>query len=425
MKRYVNPPRPDWESLIRRQGVDYAGIRPRVEAILQAVEQEGDAALQRLMREIDAVDAPLEVSAAEIAVACRQVPADVQEAICTAKSHIEAFHRAQRPREITVETAPGVVCVQRPVPIASVGLYVPGGSAPLFSTVLMLAVPAALAGCRQRILCTPCRKDGSVAPEVLFAASVCGVDRIFRIGGAQAVAAMAFGTQTVPRVDKIFGPGNPYVTLAKQLVSGRCTAIDMPAGPSEVMVLADRSTPPAFAAADLLSQAEHGADSMAVLVCTEEAYAEAVLQEVERQKRSLPRDTQVEGALTHSFAVVFPTRAALLEFAEAFAPEHLIIAVAEPEELARRVTTAGSVFIGPWSPESAGDYASGTNHTLPTSAWARSCSGVNLDSFLRKMTLQQLSREGLEALAPTIVTMARAEGLTAHERAVTLRMEAL
>ena len=425
MKCYVNPPRSAWEGLIRRQGVDDAGIRPRVEAILQAVEQEGDAALQRLMREIDAVDAPLEVSAAEIAAACQQVPADVQAAIRTAKSHIEAFHQAQRPREITVETAPGVVCVQRPVPIASVGLYVPGGSAPLFSTVLMLAVPAALAGCRQRILCTPCRKDGSVAPEVLFAASVCGVDRIFRIGGAQAIAAMAFGTQTVPRVDKIFGPGNPYVTLAKQLVSGRCTSIDMPAGPSEVMVLADRSTPPAFAAADLLSQAEHGADSMAVLACTEEDYAEDVLREVERQKRSLPRDTQVEGALTHSYAVVFPTREKLLDFAEAFAPEHLIIAVAEPEELARRVTAAGSVFIGPWSPESAGDYASGTNHTLPTSTWARSCSGVNLDSFLRKMTLQQLSREGLEALAPTIVTMARAEGLSAHERAVTLRMESL
>jgi histidinol dehydrogenase len=425
MKCYVNPPRSAWEGLIRRQGVDYAGIRPRVEAILQAVEQEGDAALQRLMREIDAVDAPLEVSAAEIAAACQQVPADVQAAIRTAKSHIEAFHQAQRPREITVETTPGVVCVQRPVPIASVGLYVPGGSAPLFSTVLMLAVPAALAGCRQRILCTPCRKDGSVAPEVLFAASVCGVDRIFRIGGAQAIAAMAFGTQTVPRVDKIFGPGNPYVTLAKQLVSGRCTSIDMPAGPSEVMVLADRSTPPAFAAADLLSQAEHGADSMAVLACTEEDYAEDVLREVERQKRSLPRDTQVEGALAHSYAVVFPTREKLLNFAEAFAPEHLIIAVAEPEELARRVTAAGSVFIGPWSPESAGDYASGTNHTLPTSTWARSCSGVNLDSFLRKMTLQQLSREGLEALAPTIVTMARAEGLSAHERAVTLRMESL
>ena len=425
MKCYVNPPRSAWEGLIRRQGVDDAGIRPRVEAILQAVEQEGDAALQRLMREIDAVDAPLEVSAAEIAAACQQVPADVQAAIRTAKSHIEAFHQAQRPREITVETTPGVVCVQRPVPIASVGLYVPGGSAPLFSTVLMLAVPATLAGCRQRILCTPCRKDGSVAPEVLFAASVCGVDRIFRIGGAQAIAAMAFGTQTVPRVDKIFGPGNPYVTLAKQLVSGRCTSIDMPAGPSEVMVLADRSTPPAFAAADLLSQAEHGADSMAVLACTEEDYAEDVLREVERQKRSLPRDTQVEGALTHSYAVVFPTREKLLDFAEAFAPEHLIIAVAEPEELARRVTAAGSVFIGPWSPESAGDYASGTNHTLPTSTWARSCSGVNLDSFLRKMTLQQLSREGLEALAPTIVTMARAEGLSAHERAVTLRMESL
>ena len=289
----------------------------------------------------------------------------------------------------------------------------------------MLAVPAALAGCRERILCTPCRKDGSVAPEVLFAANACGVGRVFRIGGAQAIAAMAFGTETVPRVDKIFGPGNAYVTLAKQLVSGRCTSIDMPAGPSEVMVLADGSTPAAFVAADLLSQAEHGKDSTAVLACQDADYADAVLREVERQKRYLPRGIQVEGALSHSFAVVLSSRDELLDFAEAFAPEHLIIAVENPGELAGRVTTAGSVFIGPWSPESAGDYASGTNHTLPTSAWARSCSGVNLDSFMRKMTLQEISREGLETLAPTIVTMARAEGLTAHERAVTIRMEAL
>lgn len=424
MKRFVNPPRSQWDDLVRRQGVDYEGIRPRVEAILDDVRQQGDKALQNLMREIDGVEAAVEVSPDEIREACSLVPEEVRQAILTAKSHIEAFHQAQFPREISIETAPGVLCIQRPVPIGSVGLYVPGGSAPLFSTVLMLAVPAALAGCRERILCTPCRKDGSVAPEVLFAANACGVGRIFRIGGAQAVAAMAYGTETVPRVDKIFGPGNPYVTLAKQIVSGSCTSIDLPAGPSEVMVLADASTPAAFVAADLLSQAEHGKDSTAVLACVDADYADAVIREVERQKRSLPRGIQVEGALSHSFAVVFPTREDLLDFAEAFAPEHLIIAVENPGELARRVKTAGSVFIGPWSPESAGDYASGTNHTLPTSAWARSCSGVNLDSFMRKMTLQEISREGLETLAPTIVTMARAEGLSAHERAVTLRMEA-
>ena len=425
MKIIVNPPQEAWKDLTARQGVDYERIRPQVQAILDAVEQEGDAALSRLMKQIDGVEAPLEMSPEDIETACRNVPEAVQEAIRTAKTNIEAFHQAQFPKEIRVETAPGVVCIQRPVPIRRVGLYIPGGSAPLFSTVLMLAVPARLAGCRERILCTPCRKDGSVAPEVLFAARECGVTRIFRLGGAQAVAAMAFGTQTIPQVDKIFGPGNPYVTLAKQMVGSRSTAIDMPAGPSEVMVLADRSTPPAFVAADLLSQAEHGSDSTAVLACTEESYAEDVLQEIEIQKNTLPRTSQVEGALSHSFAVVLPDRESLVAFAEAYAPEHLILAVENAGEIAGQITASGSVFIGPWSPESAGDYASGTNHTLPTSGWARSCSGVNLDSFFRKMTLQQLSREGLAALSATITTMARAEGLEAHARAVSKRIPGL
>ena len=423
MRIVENPARSAWDALTRRQGVDYEGIRPRVEAILAAVESEGDAALRRLMREIDKVDAPVQVSEAEIDAACTQVSAEVRNAILAAKRNIEAFHRAQLPREVRVETAPGVVCIQRPVPIRRVGLYVPGGSAPLFSTVLMLAVPAAIAGCRERILCTPCRRDGSIAPETLFAARECGVTRIFRLGGAQAVAAMAFGTETVPKVDKIFGPGNPYVTLAKQIVSGRNTAIDMPAGPSEVMVLADGSAPAAFAAADLLSQAEHGKDSTAVLVTISRDYADKVMQEVEVQKKALPRDAQVEGSLEHSFAVVFPTLVDVVDFAEAYAPEHLIVALANASEVAAQITASGSVFVGPWSPESAGDYASGTNHTLPTSGWARSCSGVNMDSFLRKMTLQELTREGLASLAPTIVDMARAEGLDAHARAVTLRTE--
>ena len=425
MKVIMNPPRSEWEALTRRQGVDYEGIRPRVEAILDAVEKEGDAALKRLMQDIDGVDAPLEVTEAEIEAACKLVPEPVRKAILSARKNIEAFHNAQMPREIRVETSPGVVCIQRPVPIRKVGLYIPGGSAPLFSTVLMLAVPAALAGCKERILCSPCGKDGAIAPEVLFAARECGVSRVFRIGGAQAVAAMAFGTETVPKVDKIFGPGNPYVTLAKQLVSGRNTAIDMPAGPSEVMVLADRSTPAAFVAADLLSQAEHGKDSTAVLVCTERIYADKVLREVEYQKKTLSRDAQVDGALEHSFAIVFRSMREVVDFAEAYAPEHLIIAMENAPEIADRITAAGSVFVGPWSPESAGDYASGTNHTLPTSGWARSCSGVNLDSFLRKMTLQELSFNGLASLAPTIVSMARSEGLDAHARAVTIRTAAL
>ena len=425
MRIIVNPPRSEWDALTRRQGVDYEGIRPRVEAILNAVESEGDVALKRLMRDIDGVDAALEVTDVEIDAACRAVPEAVAEAIRTAKTNIEAFHRAQMPREIRVETAPGVVCIQRPVPIRRVGLYIPGGSAPLFSTVLMLAVPAALAGCSERILCTPCGKDGSIAPEVLFAARECGINRIFRLGGAQAVAAMAFGTESVPKVDKIFGPGNPYVTLAKQLVSGRNTAIDMPAGPSEVMVLADGSAPAAFAAADLLSQAEHGKDSTAVLVCTESSYAENVLQKVDYQKSKLSRNIQVDGSLAHSYAVVFPDIREMVDFAEAYAPEHLIIAMENASDVAGRITAAGSVFVGPWSPESAGDYASGTNHTLPTSGWARSCSGVNIDSFLRKMTLQEITREGLASLAPTIVSMAQAEGLEAHARAVTIRTTSL
>lgn len=425
MRILQNPPRAQWKALTRRKAIDYEGIRPRVRAILDAVRETGDEALERLAAEIDDTDLKacgLAVEPEAFDAACRQVSPQVQEAIRTARRNIEAFHRAQMPREIRLETSPGVVCIQRPVPIRSVGLYIPGGSAPLFSTVLMLAVPAALSGCGQRILCTPCRKDGTVAPEVLFAARECGIDRVFRIGGAQAIAAMAYGTQTIPRVDKIFGPGNPWVTLAKQLVSQEQTAIDMPAGPSEVLVLADRSTPPAFAAADLLSQAEHGADSTAILVTDEANYAEAVLQAIEVQREALPRTAQVDGALSHSLALVFDDPQDRMDFAETYAPEHLILATADAEALSRRITAAGSVFIGPWSPESAGDYASGTNHTLPTSGWARACSGVNLDSFFRKMTLQQLSREGLQSLASTITAMAGAEGLDAHAAAVNLRL---
>ena len=421
MRIIENPARSEWETLTRRQGVDYEGIRPRVEAILDAVENEGDAALKRLMKEIDKVDAPLEVTDSEVDAACEQVPEAVREAIRTAKRNIEAFHKAQLPREVRVETAPGVICVQRPVPIRRVGLYIPGGSAPLFSTVLMLAVPAALAGCRERILCTPCRRDGSVAPEVLFAARECGVTRIFRIGGAQAVAAMAFGTETVPKVDKIFGPGNPWVTLAKQIVSGRNTAIDMPAGPSEVMVLADGSAPAAFAAADLLSQAEHGKDSTAVLVCTERDYADKVLQEVENQKILLPRDAQVEGSLAHSYAVVFPDLKDVIDFAEAYAPEHLIIALENASEVAGEITAAGSVFVGPWSPESAGDYASGTNHTLPTIKAARYTGGVYVGTFLKVCTHQSMTPEASRKIAPLVNRMAHGEGLEGHAEAAKRR----
>ncbi len=424
MRTVIYPSRETWKDLCGRKAADYSAVAPRVEAILQAVESEGDAALVRLMKEIDRVDASIPVSEQEIAEAAEAVSPAVREAIGIARENIMAFHRAQLPAEVRVETRPGVVCVQRPVPIRRVGLYVPGGSAPLFSTVLMLAVPAALAGCPEVILCTPSAPDGRIAPEVLYSASLCGIRRIYRLGGAQAVAAMAFGTETVPKVDKIFGPGNRYVTLAKQLVSQRGTAIDMPAGPSEVMVMADNTARPAFVAADLLSQAEHGRDSQAVLVCRDKELAAAVLREVDRQAAQLPRGEMIAASLENSLAVVLPSADEMLAFAEEYAPEHLIISMENAAGVADRVTAAGSVFVGNWAPESAGDYASGTNHTLPTSGWAKSCSGVNMDSFFRKMTLQTLTRDGLRGLAPTITAMAGAEGLQAHANAVTLRLQA-
>ncbi|MDE5671922.1 MAG: histidinol dehydrogenase, partial [Duncaniella sp.] len=320
-----------------------------------------------------------------------------------------------------VATLPGVRCLQRPVAIDRVGLYIPGGQAPLFSTVLMLACPAKIAGCREVILCTPQSGDRPIAPEILYAASVCGIDRIYRVGGAQAIAAMALGTETIGRVDKIFGPGNRYVTKAKQKLSS-VVAIDMPAGPSEVLVMADSSADATFVAADLLSQAEHGRDSQAILVCDSEETARKVDAEVSRLMTCLSRTESVEGSLSHSRLIVFTDKDDMMDFVNAYAPEHLIISMRDAWALASKVRAAGSVFIGNYSPESAGDYASGTNHTLPTAAWARSYSGVNLDSFMRKITYQELTREGLGLLAPTIVAMAEAEGLDAHALAVKVRI---
>ena len=328
---------------------------------------------------------------------------------------------AQRFNDIEVTTSPGVKCVQRAVPIQKVGLYVPGGTAPLFSTVLMLAVPAKVAGCKEIILCTPMNKEGKVAPAVLSAAMVCGVDRIFKVGGAQAVAAMAYGTESIPAVDKIFGPGNRYVTKAKERVTSR-VSIDMPAGPSEVLVMADETAVPAFVASDLLSQAEHGVDSQALLVCGNEAIADAVDKCVVEQLEKLPRKEMAAKALENSRTIVLSSVAEQLAFVNTYAPEHLIISMNNPWEVAAEITAAGSVFIGNYSPESAGDYASGTNHTLPTSGWARSCSGVNLDSFMRKITYQELTKEGIDELGDTIVAMAKAEGLDAHATAALLRM---
>lgn len=423
MNIYQNPAPQQWSELCCRAEQDNSLIAERVEAIVARVAAEGDKALYELAEQIDGVRLEsLVVSEQEFAEAESAVSDGVKASIENAIRNIEAFHRAQLPAEVRVKTQPGVVCVQRPVPISRVGLYIPGGTAPLFSTVLMLALPAKIAGCKEIILCTPTNKQGRVAAEVLYAARRCGVTKVFKAGGAQAVAAMAYGTESVPKVYKIFGPGNRYVTLAKQLVAGRNTSIDMPAGPSEVMVLADRTADAVFVAADLLSQAEHGRDSQAMVVCDSVAFAEAVSAEVERQMATLSRADFVVESLKNSRAIVFDSREEMIDFANEYAAEHLIISMEDAWGVADKITVAGSIFIGNYSPESAGDYASGTNHTLPTSGWAHSCSGVNIDSFMRKMTIQELSREGIESLAQTIVAMAEAEGLEAHANAVKVRI---
>ena len=424
MNIYQNPESQAWAALCRRAEQDNSLIAERVEAIVERVAKEGDAALFALAEQIDGVRLDsLAVSEQEFLDAEASVSDEVKAAIENAIRNIEAFHRAQLPSEVRVETQPGVVCVQRPVPISRVGLYIPGGTAPLFSTVLMLALPAKIAGCEDIILCTPTNKQGRVAAEVLYAARRCGVTKVFKAGGAQAVAAMAYGTESVPKVYKIFGPGNRYVTLAKQLVAGRNTSIDMPAGPSEVMVMADGSADAEFVAADMLSQAEHGRDSQAIVVCDSVAFAQRVAATVERQMAELSRADYVAESLKNSRAVVFDSREQMIAFANEYAAEHLIISMEDAWGVAAEITAAGSIFIGNYSPESAGDYASGTNHTLPTSGWAHSCSGVNIDSFMRKMTIQELSRDGIESLAQTIVAMAEAEGLEAHANAVKVRIE--
>ena len=384
----------------------------------------GDAALRRIVRRIEGyLPETFEVTRERRAEAAKAVSPQLKAALEQAKANIEAFHRAQLPAQVEVETMPGVRCVQRAVAIGRAGLYIPGGKAPLFSTVLMLALPARIAGCREVILCTPCGRDGRIAPEILYAADLCGVDRVFALGGAQAVAAMAYGTESIPRVDKIFGPGNRYVTKAKQLAGAADVAVDLPAGPSEVLVLADEDARPEFAAADLLSQAEHGDDSQAVLVCRSEEFAQRAIASVGEQAARLSRRDAIGNSLANSRIVVFSDPDEQIAFADAYAPEHLIVAMRDAWDAAARITAAGSVFIGGYSPESAGDYASGTNHTLPTGGWARAYSGVNTESFMRKITYQELTRGGLEALAPTITAMAEAEGLDAHANAVRIRTE--
>lgn len=424
MKRYIDPDKSLWQELTARVMVDDAVIEGRVASILERVRKDGDKALIDLASEIDKVDlsAGIEVSQSEIAEAVALVSDELKASVEAAYANIHKFHSAQKFIPVDVNTSPGVRCVQKAVPIQKVGLYIPGGSAPLFSTVLMLAIPAKVAGCREVILCTPCGRDGKVVSAVLYAASLCGVDRIFKVGGAQAVAAMAYGTQTVPAVDKIFGPGNRYVTKAKEMVS-RKVAIDMPAGPSEVLVMADESAVPSFVASDLLSQAEHGPDSQVILVCNNEDLAYKVQMAVDVQLEALPRKEVALKALSESRMIVIPSVDRQIEFVNMYGPEHLIISMSDPWSIAERITAAGSVFIGNYTPESAGDYASGTNHTLPTSGWARSMSGVNLDSFVRKITYQEITREGISALGSTIVTMAQAEGLDAHANAAIIRIK--
>ena len=421
---YVTPRRSEWPALTARCTRQEEEIGERVAAILAEVRTDGDAALRRIVRRIEGyLPETFEVTRERRAEAAKAVSPQLKAALEQAKANIEAFHRAQLPAQVEVETMPGVRCVQRAVAIGRAGLYIPGGKAPLFSTVLMLALPARIAGCREVILCTPCGRDGQIAPEILYAADLCGVDRVFALGGAQAVAAMAYGTESIPRVDKIFGPGNRYVTKAKQLAGAADVAVDLPAGPSEVLVLADEDARPEFAAADLLSQAEHGDDSQAVLVCRSEEFARRAIASVGEQAARLSRRDAIGNSLANSRIVVFSDPDEQIAFADAYAPEHLIVAMRDAWDAAARITAAGSVFIGGYSPESAGDYASGTNHTLPTGGWARAYSGVNTESFMRKITYQELTRGGLEALAPTITAMAEAEGLDAHANAVRIRTE--
>lgn len=421
MITYVNPPRSEWENICRRNTPDDVEIESAVASIIDKVRVDGDAALLEYARKFDRYGgAELLVDEETVNKTARNVSPDVAEAIKKAAANIRAFHEAQMPAPVEVVTSPGVRCVQRAVPIERVGLYIPGGRAPLFSTVLMLAIPAKIAGCVEVILCTPEQGDSGIAPEILYSAKLCGVDKVFRIGGAQAIAAMAFGTASVPAVDKIFGPGNRFVTKAKQIVS-RTVSIDMPAGPSEVMVMADRSACPVFVAADMLSQAEHGPDSQAMAVCDSMCLATEIENEVTRLSKLLPRQDSVAGSLSHSRIIVFDKKEEMIAFANRYAPEHLVISMQNPWDTASRITAAGSVFIGNFSPESAGDYASGTNHTLPTSGWARSFSGVNIDSFMHKITYQELTEEGLRGISSVVTTMAEAEGLDAHALAVRVR----
>ncbi|MBT1685097.1 histidinol dehydrogenase [Dawidia soli] len=426
MKTYTNPTPDTWAELCQRPQLELEFLESSVRNVLNRVRKSGDEALLELTAQYDKVQlASLEVGAAEIEAAGRALPEALKDAIRTAAANIEKFHAAQRRDVLKVETTPGVHCWRKGVAIDKVGIYIPGGSAPLFSTVLMLGIPARLAGCREIVLCSPPDKTGAINPAILFAAAHVGIKRICKVGGAQAIAAMAYGTPSVPKVYKIFGPGNQYVTKAKQLVQEEGLAIDMPAGPSEVLVMADETAEPAFVAADLLSQAEHGEDSQVMLVLNDARLLAPVEAEIERQLTQLPRRDIARKALANSRAVVLADRQQALDFVNTYAPEHLILNIARADAVAGAVINAGSVFIGNYTPEAMGDYASGTNHTLPTNGFARAFAGVSLESFMKYITFQEVSAAGIRALGPVVERMAEAEQLEAHKMAIRVRLDKL
>ncbi|PRY84886.1 histidinol dehydrogenase [Mongoliibacter ruber] len=426
MKTILNPTKSEWKKALKRPVQKTKDIEKIVKPIMRKVKRLGDKALVKFALEYDHVQiSKLLVSVEEVKLAKDKVSPELKKAIILAKSNIEKFHEAQAGNDLEMEVMPGVTCMRKSVPIQRVGLYIPGGTAPLFSTVLMLGIPANIAGCEEIVICTPPDKEGNIHPAILYTADLIGIDKIVKAGGAQAIAAMTYGTESVPKVDKIFGPGNQYVTAAKQLAVKKGVAIDMPAGPSEVLVYADSSAVPAFVAADLLSQAEHGVDSQVILVASSEKVKDKVMKELDAQLEVLPRKEIAKRALENSVAVIVGNEDKAIKLINDYAPEHLIICVENEEEVVSSIVNAGSVFIGNYTPESAGDYASGTNHTLPTYGYAKSYSGVSLDSFVKKITYQKITEEGIKNLGPTVEVMAGNELLEAHKNAVTIRLKYL
>ena len=424
MKIYKNPAQQEWEALSQRPGFKSEDLGEKVKGILNAVKTNGNQALRDFSLQFDGVNLEnLKVSDSEIEIANTEVSSELKEAILIASENIRKFHSSQKSSEAKVETMPGVLCWRENVAIQNVGLYIPGGTAPLFSTILMLGIPAQIAGCSRIVLCTPSDKNGKINSAILYTASFLGITEIYKIGGAQAIAAMAFGTETINKVNKIFGPGNQYVMKAKELVQQSGVAIDLPAGPSEVLVIADSTADADFVASDLLSQAEHGADSQVVLLTNDETLPQKVADAIERQLLDLPRADFIKKSLENSFSVVFNSISDCIDFSNVYAPEHLILAIDYPESFTTQILNAGSVFLGNYSCESAGDYASGTNHTLPTSGYAKSYSGVSLDSFVKKITFQKITKKGLQNIGKTIEIMAEAEELFAHKNAVSIRLK--